>query len=105
MYTITDVEELAEWMRGRFEAFGKVGGEGGEGGEGSGVGVFEEVPLPGEGEEGTWVDEGGEKGRVGLLVRCIREETEEGKKVTRNGGKKFVSVFRRRADPAWPDEV
>ncbi|KAM0794626.1 tRNA methyltransferase [Usnea florida] len=76
VYTITDVEELGEWMRGRFEAFGK-----------------------------EWVKEGGEKGDVGRLIRCIREETEEGKKVTRNGGKKFVSVFQRREDPAWPDKI
>lgn len=125
VYTITDVEELAGWMRGRFEAFGKGGGRGGEdgndddddenddggggggveGGEGRGEGMFERVELPEEGKEGEWVDEGGEKGQVGMLVRCIREETEEGKKVTRNEGKKFVSVFRRKEDPAWPDEI
>lgn len=109
MYTITDVEELGEWMRRRFEAFGKseVGGEedGDESREGEGEGMFEKVELPEEGKEGEWVDEGGEKGEVGTLVRCIREETEEGKKVTRNGGKKFVSVFRRREDPKWPDEI
>lgn len=109
VYTITDVEELGEWMRRRFEAFGKseVGGEeeGGESREGEGEGTFEKIELPEEGKEGEWVDQGGEKGEVGMLVRCIREETEEGKKVTRNGGKKFVSVFRRRDDPAWPDEI
>jgi tRNA (guanine-N7-)-methyltransferase len=38
-------------------------------------------------------------------VRVMREETEEGKKVSRNGGRKFVSVWRRREDPRWPDEV
>lgn len=99
VYTITDVEEVGEWMRGRFEAFGK--GDGG----GDGVGLFERVEVPEEGKEEEWIDWGGEKGRVGLLVRCIREETEEGKKVTRNGGNKYVSVFRRREDPAWPDEI
>lgn len=113
VYTITDVEELGVWMRGRLEAFGKsgVGGDDGdddgggrEVGEGGGEGLFEMVEVPEEGREGEWVDEGGEKGEVGMLVRCIREETEEGKKVTRNGGRKFVSVFRRRKDPAWPDE-
>lgn len=109
VYTITDVEELGEWMRRRFEAFGKrgVGGEddGGESGEGRGEGMFEKVALPEEGKEREWAAEGGEKAEVGMLVRLIREETEEGKKVTRNGGKKFVSVFRRREDPAWPDEI
>ena len=108
VYTITDVEELAEWMRRRFEAFGEDDEEGegeGEGGGRRGKGMFEKVELPEEGKEGEWVGEGGEKGEVGTLVRCIREETEEGKKVTRNGGKKYVSVFRRKEDPAWPDEV
>ena len=106
MYTITDVEELGEWMRRRFEAFGKsgVGGED-DGVKSGGEGMFEKIELPNEGKEGEWVDEGGERGQVGMLVRCIREETEEGKKVQRNGGKKFVSVFRRREDPAWPDEI
>lgn len=110
VYTITDVEELGVWMRRRFEAFGGGGSGGGEddddeGGGGGGEGLFEKVEVPEEGKEGEWVDEGGEKGEVGMLVRCIREETEEGKKVTRNGGKKFVSVFRRKEDPAWPDEI
>ena len=35
-------------------------------------------------------------------VAGLREETEEGKKVTRNGGRKFVAVFRRGVDPEWP---
>ncbi|CAD6566195.1 MAG: tRNA (guanine-N(7)-)-methyltransferase (tRNA(m7G46)-methyltransferase) [Alectoria sarmentosa] len=109
VYTITDVEELGEWMRRRFAAFGSsgVGGEddGVETREGQGESVFEKVELPEEGKEGEWVVEGGEKREVGMLVRCIREETEEGKKVSRNGGKKFVSVFRRKEDPAWPDEI
>jgi len=43
-------------------------------------------------------------------ARATREETEEGKKVSRAGGKKFLCVFRRRPDaevlaevaPWWP---
>ena len=31
-------------------------------------------------------------------VTAVREETEEGKKVARAGGKKFLCVFRRRPD-------
>lgn len=102
VYTITDVEELGNWMRERFAEFG--GGQ-----------VFEKVEVPEEGKEREWIDddddgEGGpvsERGarrEVGRMVRAIREETEEGKKVTRNGGKKFVGVWRRREDPAWPGE-
>lgn len=96
IYTVTDVEELAGWMRERFEAFGRDGG--------GGEGLFGRVQVPEEGREGEWVDEGGERGEVGTLVRCIREETEEGKKVTRNGGVKFVAVFQRRVNPEWPDD-
>jgi len=35
-------------------------------------------------------------------VAVMREETEEGKKVSRNGGDKHVALFRRLPDPEWP---
>jgi tRNA (guanine-N7-)-methyltransferase len=38
-----------------------------------------------------------------VCVKTMKEETEEGKKVTRNGGRKFVAVWRRREDPEWPE--
>ena len=79
MYTITDVRDLHEWMVGHF-----AGHEG-----------FVRV----EGEE--LEDENGE---VGKCVATMRVETEEGKKVERNKGEKFVAVFRRVEDPAWPEE-
>jgi tRNA (guanine-N7-)-methyltransferase len=31
----------------------------------------------------------------------MKTETEEGMKVTRNGGQKFVALFRRLEDPPW----
>ena len=74
MYTITDVEDLHVWMVGCFEAF---------------PGGFERVAA-GEEVEGD--------GCVGVM----REGTEEGRKVERNGGRKFVAVFRRVEDPGWP---
>ncbi|KAH7413996.1 putative methyltransferase-domain-containing protein [Phaeosphaeria sp. MPI-PUGE-AT-0046c] len=80
VYTITDVQDLHEWMKGHFEkhpSFERV------------EKVFEE----GEGEEGTGMDE---------CVRIMRTETEEGKKVERNKGMKYVACFRRVEDPAWP---
>jgi len=101
VYTITDVEELGLWMRERFEAFGRNEIDKGDGPGG----LFEQLVIPVEGEEKEWEQRGGEARQVGRLVRCIREETEEGKKVTRNEGKKFVSVWRRRENPKWPDEV
>lgn len=80
VYTITDVQDLHEWMKGHFEkhpSFERV------------EKVFEE----GEGEEGAGMDE---------CVRTMRTETEEGKKVSRNKGMKYVACFRRVEDPAWP---
>ncbi|KAJ8115026.1 hypothetical protein OPT61_g3226 [Boeremia exigua] len=80
VYTITDVQDLHEWMKGHFErhpSFERV------------EKVFEE----GEGEDGEGMDE---------CVRLMRSETEEGKKVTRNNGMKYVACFRRLEDPAWP---
>ncbi len=37
-------------------------------------------------------------------VKIMRTETEEGKKVERNQGQKFVALFRRLPDPPWPEE-
>jgi tRNA (guanine-N7-)-methyltransferase len=39
-----------------------------------------------------------------VCVQAMRVETEEGKKVERNGAQKFVGCFRRLKDPPWPDE-
>ncbi|KAK4507495.1 hypothetical protein PRZ48_001230 [Zasmidium cellare] len=74
IYTITDVEDLHNWMvehLAAHESFERVGEE--------------EV----EGD---------------VCVEVMRKETEEGKKVERNGGRKFVAVFRRLEDPPWPGE-
>ena len=81
VYTITDVEDLHQWMAGHFAAhplFERV--------------LEEEEAVP---EDETQGDP---------CVRIMSTATEEGKKVTRNGGKKFIAVFRRIADPPWPGE-
>jgi tRNA (guanine-N7-)-methyltransferase len=71
IYTITDVEDLHLWMVEHLTAHPS----------------FERVP---EGEvEGD------------VCVAVMRTETEEGKKVERNGGTKYVAVFRRLKDPDW----
>ncbi|GAB7343157.1 hypothetical protein MBLNU457_1231t2 [Dothideomycetes sp. NU457] len=99
VYTITDVRDLHEWMVDKLDAhpsFERVQTgylEGKEGGRGD----VEEWK--------SWEDQGG----VGLeemetCVRLMMTETEEGKKVERNKGEKFVAVFRRLEDPQWPDE-
>lgn len=74
VYTITDVEDLHTWMVGHFEAHRS----------------FERV-----GESEVEADE---------CVGVMRGETEEGKKVERNGGRKFVALFKRVEDPPWPVE-
>ncbi|KZZ96723.1 tRNA methyltransferase [Moelleriella libera RCEF 2490] len=71
VYTITDVEALHEWMVEHLNAHLS----------------FERVP-----EEEVESDE---------CVVAMRNETEEGKKVTRNNGQKFVALFRRKEDPPW----
>ncbi|KAF2255804.1 guanine-N(7)--methyltransferase [Trematosphaeria pertusa] len=72
VYTITDVQDLHEWMVEHFERHPS----------------FERV-----GEEEQEADE---------CVRVMKSETEEGKKVERNGGTKFVALYRRVEDPPWP---
>ena len=74
-YTITDVEDLHLWMREHFE----------------GCPLFE--PMN---EEEIQEDE---------CATVMRTETEEGKKVERNGGTKFVACFRRVDDPPWPKQT
>ncbi|KAF7185084.1 tRNA (guanine-N(7)-)-methyltransferase [Pseudocercospora fuligena] len=71
IYTITDVEDLHLWMVEHLDAHPS----------------FERV--------GSEEMEGDE------CVGVMRTETEEGKKVERNGGKKFVAVFRRLEDPPF----
>jgi tRNA (guanine-N7-)-methyltransferase len=71
VYTITDVEDLHLWMVEHLD----------------GHPSFERVP-----DEDVEGDE---------CAEVMRTETEEGKKVERNGGTKFVAVFRRLEDPPW----
>jgi tRNA (guanine-N7-)-methyltransferase len=71
VYTITDVEDLHNWMVSHFDSHLS----------------FERVP-----EEEQEADE---------CVAIMRTETEEGKKVERNKGMKFVALFRRLEDPPW----
>lgn len=73
VYTITDVEDLHLWMVEHLEAHPS----------------FERVS-----EEECEGD---------TCVATMKTETEEGKKVERNAGKKFVAVFRRLEDPPWPE--
>lgn len=68
VYTITDVEDLHVWMKSHLEAFP----------------LFEAV------EETTLREEG-----KGQILDAVYGETEEGRKVERNGGRKYLACFRR----------
>ena len=68
VYTITDVKDLHEWMNAHLSAFP----------------LFEPV-----GEE-TLRSEG-----KGDIIDAVYTSTEEGKKVERNGGNKWLACFRR----------
>ncbi|MCJ1223664.1 tRNA (guanine-N(7)-)-methyltransferase (tRNA(m7G46)-methyltransferase) [Toensbergia leucococca] len=72
VYTITDVEDLHKWMVQHFDAHPS----------------FERV---GEDEQ-----------EVDVCVQIMKSETEEGKKVERNQGQKYVACFRRLEEPPWP---
>lgn len=71
VYTITDVPDLHQWMVDHFEAHPS----------------FERVNE--------------EEQEADPCVAIMRSETEEGKKVERHQGQKFVALFRRKEDPEW----
>ncbi|RYP03617.1 hypothetical protein DL764_004996 [Monosporascus ibericus] len=71
VYTITDVQDLHNWMVQHLEAHPS----------------FERVSE--------------EEQEADPSVAIMRTETEEGKKVERHKGQKFVALFRRLEDPAW----
>jgi tRNA (guanine-N7-)-methyltransferase len=72
VYTITDVKDLHLWMKEHLQS----------------CELFETMS-----EAEVEADE---------CATIMKSETEEGKKVERNGGKKFVACFRRVDDPPWP---
>jgi tRNA (guanine-N7-)-methyltransferase len=87
LYTITDVEEYHQWVLRHFLNQPEDQCEDGST-PASSKDLFERVS-----DEDLDADP---------CVRVMKYETEESKKVTRNNGKKFVAVFRRKADPEWP---
>ncbi len=73
IYTISDVEDLHQWIVAHIDAHPS----------------FERL-TPEEEQQ----DE---------CVAVMKTETEEGKKVARNKGKKWVACYRRLEDPPWPE--
>ncbi|KAF3893159.1 tRNA (guanine-N(7)-)-methyltransferase [Trichophyton interdigitale] len=84
LYTITDVEDLHLWMVSHFDA------------------KPADNDLNSHDIAELWERVSDEELAADDCVRVMREETEEGKKVTRNNGQKFVAVWRRKANPEWP---
>jgi tRNA (guanine-N7-)-methyltransferase len=68
VYTITDVKDLHEWMKSHLEAFPLFEG-------------IDEETLRSEGQ--------------GPILDAVYTSTEEGKKVERNGGEKWLGCFKR----------
>ena len=68
MYTITDVKDLHEWMKAHLTAFP----------------LFEPVDEESLRAEGK-----------GPILDAVYTSTEEGKKVERNSGQKWLACFRR----------
>ena len=75
VYTITDVEDLHLWMAKHFD-------------EHQSFHRVEEADLLSEGDQ---------------CIAAMKTETEEGKKVERNNGKKFTAYWKRLEDPPWPE--
>ncbi|PNS19762.1 tRNA (guanine-N(7)-)-methyltransferase [Sphaceloma murrayae] len=106
VFTITDVRDLHEWIVGHFEkseGWERVNVQhwvdamqGIAKGDGNGEvdGAVEELDV---------VDGPPSDDEIRMCVRLMMNETEEGKKVTRNKGNKYVAVFRRQEDPPWPE--
>jgi len=71
LYTVTDVKDLHEWMAHHLHAHP----------------LFEHIPTQ------ELLDD--------PVLQAARTSTEEGKKVERNHGDKWVACFRRTEDPPW----
>ena len=73
VYTVTDVQDLSTWMAKHFQAHP----------------AFEQLSDSEIAQD--------------ICVEKMQSETEEGKKVERHKGQKYVACFRRLDDPPWPD--
>ncbi|EFX05470.1 methyltransferase-like protein 1 [Grosmannia clavigera kw1407] len=96
VYTITDVEDLHRWMVAHFAAHPAF------------ARLSPEEEAAGAEEEDGQTGKNGKDGKDDTsdpCIRVMRTATEEGKKVARNKGQKFVAVFRRLEDPPWPTDT
>ena len=101
LYTITDVEGYHNWILDHFhDAPTKDGHDTNK--EGDDVKPTEVNVGYEDGIKDLWERVPDEELQHDPCIQCMKDSTEEGQKVTRNNGMKFVAVFRRKADPEWP---
>ncbi|KAL4933925.1 tRNA (guanine46-N7)-methyltransferase [Aspergillus undulatus] len=104
LYTITDVEEYHFWILRHFgyelEPEIEVG-QGGERDEKDQKMEVDDEVVERKGSTELFERVTEEELEKDECVRVMKEATEEGKKVTRNKGNKYVAVFRRKSNPDW----
>lgn len=93
LYTITDVEEYHHWIldhfrQGHAEEEEVGGDDGSSSGDRGGI-------------KDLWERVSDEELQHDACIQQMKDATEEGQKVSRNNGNKFVAVYRRKADPEW----
>ncbi|KAI5295872.1 tRNA (guanine-N(7)-)-methyltransferase (tRNA(m7G46)-methyltransferase) [Ascosphaera acerosa] len=92
LYTITDVEELHHWMVSHFEDAA---------GQQQQQQQQQQLPQRANAVQELFRRLSQDELAADPCVAVMMEETEEGKKVTRNKGQKFVAVWERRPTPDW----
>lgn len=98
VYVITDVRDLYDWIRACFDGTA-VSDQDDHNDHGDGQ------PREVDQRRELWEEVPEEERERDVCMRAVREETEEGRKVQRNGGDKFAACWRRRRDPDWPLEI
>lgn len=94
VYVITDVRDLYDWIRACFDGTEMAEQDDDDHGDGQ--------PREEDLRRELWEEVAEEERERDPCMRAVREETEEGRKVQRNGGDKFAACWRRRGDPEWP---
>lgn len=97
VYVITDVRDLYDWIRACFDGTAVVEQDNDDHCNGQ--------PREEDGRSQLWEEVPEEERERDVCMRAVRDETEEGRKVQRNGGDKFAACWRRRRDPDWPLDV
>lgn len=97
VYVITDVRDLYDWIRACFDGTAVA--------EQDDENHCDGQPREEDRRRELWEEVPEEERERDVCMRAVREETEEGRKVQRNGGDKFAACWRRRRNPDWPLDV